>query len=75
MRKENEVSDQDKQDQRDDEGAEVEGHSLEPAPAAMESLDSLDATEEPPDVEGHSLDPAPAAFDQEREAMDPRPDA
>jgi hypothetical protein len=66
------VSDQeshDSLDQRDEEGAEVEGHSFDAAASmdAMDSLDSLDATEEPPDVEGHSFD-AP-------EAMEPRPDA
>jgi hypothetical protein len=59
------VSDQEQRDameqldQQDEEGADVEGHSLD----QVDSLDQLDATEEPPDVEGHTFD-APAAIDQ-----------
>jgi hypothetical protein len=66
------VSDQDQRDalddleQRDEEGSDVEGHSLD----QHDAMDQRDATEEPPDVEGHSFD-APAAMDA-MDAMDQR---
>jgi hypothetical protein len=61
-RKEKPVSDQEQLEPRDDDdAADVEGHGFD----AKDSLDSRDATEEPPDVEGHSFDAmdAAAAFD------------
>ena len=70
------MSDQEQLEQRDDDdAADVEGHGLD----SHDSLDSRDATEEPPDVEGHSFDAmdaaaaldAPAALDQ-HDGMDQR---
>jgi hypothetical protein len=58
------VSDEEQRDaiEQEEEGADVEGHSLDSLDQ-RDALEQRDATEEPPDVEGHSLD-APAAFEQ-----------
>ena len=54
-------------DQRDDEGADVEGHSLE-SREHVDSRENRDATEEPPDVEGHAFDAPAAPRDAPRDA-------
>ena len=57
----------DSRDQRDEEGADVEGHSLD-SRDLLESRDQRDATEEPPDVEGHAFDAPAAPRDAPRDA-------